>query len=32
VSGPHFIGLEEARQVLAEIAVELTPRQMNPRG
>ena len=25
---PHYIGLEEARQVLAQIGVELTPRQM----
>ena len=25
---PHFIGLEEARQVLAEMGVALTPRQM----
>lgn len=25
---PHFIGLEEARQVLAEIGVTLTMRQM----
>lgn len=25
---PCYIGLEQARQVLAEIGVELTPRQM----
>lgn len=25
---PHYIGLEQARQVLAEMGVELTPRQM----
>lgn len=25
---PHYIGLEEARKVLAEIGVELTPRQI----
>jgi hypothetical protein len=35
---PHYIGLEEARQVLAEMGVELTPRQikraadLNPAG
>lgn len=35
---PQYIGLEEARQVLAEMGVELTPRQikraadMNPSG
>jgi hypothetical protein len=28
VDRPHYIGLEEARQVLAEMGVELTPRQM----
>lgn len=25
---PHFIGLEEARQTLAEMGIDLTPRQM----
>ena len=25
---PHYIDLEEARQVLAQIGVQLTPRQM----
>jgi hypothetical protein len=25
---PHYIGLEEARQLLAEIGVALSPRQM----
>lgn len=25
---PHYIGLDEARQVLAEMGVRLTPRQM----
>ena len=25
---PHYIGLDEARQILAEMGVELTPRQM----
>lgn len=25
---PHYIGLDEARQVLAEMGVMLTPRQM----
>lgn len=25
---PHYIGLDEARQVLADIGVVLTPRQM----
>lgn len=35
---PHYIGLDEAREVLAEMGVELTPRQMkraadlNPAG
>ena len=28
MAGPHFIGLEEAREVLAEMGVVLTPRQM----
>lgn len=25
---PHYIDLDEARQVLAEMGIELTPRQM----
>ncbi len=35
---PHYIGLEEAREVLAEMGIELSPRQMkraadlNPAG
>ena len=35
---PHYIGLEEAREVLAEMGVEVTPRQIkraadvNPAG
>jgi hypothetical protein len=28
IKQPHYIGLEEARQVLAEIGVALSPRQM----
>jgi hypothetical protein len=28
VKQPHYIGLDEARQVLADMGVELTPRQM----
>jgi hypothetical protein len=28
VKQPHYIGLDEARQVLAEMGVRLTPRQM----
>lgn len=25
---PHYVGLEEARQILAQMGVELSPRQM----
>jgi hypothetical protein len=28
IKQPHYIGLEEARQVLAEMGVALSPRQM----
>jgi hypothetical protein len=28
IQQPHYIGLEEARQVLAEMGVALSPRQM----
>lgn len=28
IRGPHYIGLEEARQVLADMGVDLSPRQM----
>jgi hypothetical protein len=28
IKGPHYIGLEEARQVLAQMGVELTLRQI----
>ena len=28
IKQPHYIGLEEARQILAEIGVQLTLRQM----
>ena len=28
IKQPHYIGLEEARQLLAQMGVQLTPRQM----
>ncbi len=28
MTGPHYVGLEEARQILAQMGVELNARQM----
>jgi hypothetical protein len=28
MKSPHYVGLDEARQILAQMGVELTPRQM----